>query len=167
MKKTIVLSLCLLVASTALAQSVSYTHKAFSPEGCTVRYTAMLHEDAPAIVVNVSSDRLVFDENPIMMIKLSDDEVIKLEGTLLRTDSKKSGIVFGVGDIGFIAPVTSLQTMALFPISAEQIEKLPKGVAKVRLSTIPIMHERYFKKDKIGNNLYLNFKELYETKTDF
>lgn len=45
--------------------------------------------------------------------------------------------------------------MAQFKITPEQFEKIKDGIAKVRLSTIPIEHERTFRKDKIGKKLYL------------
>ena len=39
-------------------------------------------------------------------------------------------------------------------MTREQFELLREGVAKVRLSTLPIEHERTFKKDKLGKKLY-------------
>ena len=44
---------------------------------------------------------------------------------------------------------------------------LKKGVAKIRLSTIPIEHERTFAKDKIGKKLYQFFLKQKNKDNDF
>ena len=69
--KKILLLICLLLMSISMsAQSVSYSYKALSAEGCKVEYTSVWQNGTPYIVIRVSSDRLVFTENPTIMMKL-------------------------------------------------------------------------------------------------
>ena len=63
------------------AQSVSYSYKPFSEESCTVSYTPVFVGDTEYIVVNVRSDRLVFSDNPIMMVRFfNTDQTLQLSG---------------------------------------------------------------------------------------
>ena len=86
-----------------------------------------------------------------MLIKNFDGEVIKLQGSLISNDSESAGVLIG----NIVYPVTEISSTVQFKITPEQFEKIKDGIAKVRLSTIPIEHERTFSKDKIGKKLYL------------
>ena len=66
-----------------------------------------------------------------------------------------------------IYPETEISSTAQFKISPQQFELLKKGVAKIRLSTIPIEHERTFTKDKIGKKLYQFFMKQKDKDNDF
>ena len=76
--------------------------------------------------------------------------MLELKGTLFDTDASSFSV--DVGD--FSVPMRMVNTMAQFKVTREQFELLREGVAKVRLSTLPIEHERTFKKDKLGKKLY-------------
>ena len=97
------------------------------------------------------------------MIRNFSDEVLKLEGMHIGDGSETAGIVAG----NMVLPVTELSTTAQFPITPEQMEFLCNGVAKIRITAIPMNHERTFKKDKIGKKLYMYLKELTLNKDDF
>ena len=50
-------------------------------------------------------------------------------------------------------------------ITSKQMELLNQGVSKVSLSTLPIVHEKNFNKDKIGKKLYNSY--LKEKEKEF
>ncbi|MDE6001962.1 MAG: hypothetical protein K2G76_00475, partial [Prevotella sp.] len=76
--------------------------------------------------------------------------VIKLKGSLIDNHTKSVGRV----EENVIQPETYVYSTAQFRITPEQFELIKNGIAKVRLSTIPVEHERTFRKDKIGRKLY-------------
>ena len=84
------------------------------------------------------------------MIRTFDEEVIKLEGALIDNDTQSVGIMSG----NIMIPVPVISSTAQFIVTPSQLKSLKAGIAKVRLSTTPITHERSFKKDKIGEKLY-------------
>lgn len=130
--------------------SVSYHHNSLMAEGCEVTYSAILHDNQKFILVEVNSDRLVFIDSPTMLLKSNDGEVITLKGQSI-TSNKATGAVM-ISNV--MVPYSQIKAYAEFPISDEDIEKLKDGVIKIRLTTVPITHEREFKKDKIGKKLY-------------
>ena len=84
-------------------------------------------------------------------------------GSQIGSGSETAGIVSG----NIVLPVTEISSTAQFKISPQQFELLKKGVAKIRLSTIPIEHERTFAKDKIGKKLYQFFLKQKNKDNDF
>lgn len=154
-----VLSFCI----TLIAKNqVSYSHKSLSAEGCRVTYSAIQHNDQKFILVEVRSDRLVFIDSPTMLLKNTDGEVITLKGQSISSNKRTAGVM--VSNVMF--PISEIKAYAEFPITDEEIEKLKDGVIKVRLTTIPITHEREFKKDKIGKKLY-NFLKSLDSEQSF
>lgn len=145
------------------AQSVSYTYKPLAAEGCTVRYSVAKQDSSYYIVVTIRSDRFQFLKETTMMIRNFSDEVLKLEGKYIGDGSETAGVVVG----NMVLPVTELSTTAMFPITPEQMQFLNSGIAKIRISAIPMNHERTFKKDKIGKKLYKYLKDLTMGKDDF
>ncbi len=67
----------------------------------------------------------------------------------------------------FILELVRLTKTAQFPITPQQMEILSKGIAKIRITAIPMNHERTFNKDKIGKKLYKYLKGLTVNKDDF
>jgi len=98
-----------------------------------------------------------------MLVKNFDNEILELKGNLINTDSESTGIISG----NIVIPVTSINSTAQFRICPEQFDFFQKGVSKIRLSTIPIEHERTFTKDKIGKKLYHFFIEQKNKYSDF
>lgn len=146
------------------AQSVSYTYKPFAEEGCAVSYTPVIVENEACIVVSVQSDRLVFSDNPTMMVRFfNTDQILQLEGKKLNITSSNGGILIG----NVLVPYTDMKAMAQFKITEAQIELFKNGVEKIRLSTFPIVHERVFKSDKIGMPLFQNFQVAKDKAKNF
>ena len=163
MKKVILFAIMFVWAVLSFAQSVSYTYKPLAAEGCSVMYTAAKHDSSYYIVVSIKSDRFQFLKETTMMLRNFNNEVLKLEGKHIGDGSETGGIVAG----NMVIPVTELSTTAQFPITPEQMEFFSKGIAKIRITAIPMNHERTFKKDKIGKKLYMYLKKLTEEKDDF
>lgn len=145
------------------AQSVKYTYKPLAAEGCQVEYSAIWQDGIPYIVVVVASDRLAFNDAPTMMMRLFNNELIKLEGKAITSSSQHGGVVVG----NIVVPTTELRITAQFQMTKEQVEMLQNGVAKIRISTIPLIHERTFKQDKIGKKLYSYFKKSAKSEDSF
>ena len=163
MKKVLLFAIMFVWAVLSFAQSVSYTYKPLAAEGCSVMYTAAKQDSSYYIVVSIKSDRFQFLKETTMMLRNFNNEVLKLEGKHIGDGSETGGIVTG----NIVIPVTELSTTAQFPITPEQMEFFSNGIAKIRITAIPMNHERTFKKDKIGKKLYTYLKKLTEDKDDF
>lgn len=163
MKKVILFAIMFVWAVLSFAQSVSYTYKPLAAEGCSVMYTVAKQDSSYYIVVSIKSDRFQFLKETTMMLRNFNNEVLKLEGKHIGDGSETGGIVAG----NMVIPVTELSTTAQFPITPEQMEFFSKGIAKIRITAIPMNHERTFKKDKIGKKLYTYLKKLTDDKDDF
>ena len=163
MKKVILFAIMFVWAVLSFAQSVSYTYKPLAAEGCSVMYTVAKQDSSYYIVVSIKSDRFQFLKETTMMLRNFNNEVLKLEGKHIGDGSETGGIVAG----NMVIPVTELSTTAQFPITPEQMEFFSNGIAKIRITAIPMNHERTFKKDKIGKKLYTYLKKLIEEKDDF
>ena len=98
-----------------------------------------------------------------MMVRTTNGDVIKFTGELIDNDTKTAGFVSG----NMIIPVTSVMSTAQFEVLPSQFDLLKDGIIKVRLTTIPIEHEREFKNDKIGKKLYEFFLEAKNKEDDF
>lgn len=160
-----VIALCvfLLAAAVAHAQAVGYSYKPLATDGCSVKYSVARQDSTYYIVATVKSDRLNFLKESTMLIKTFAGEVIKLQGTQIGSGSESSGVMIGF----FFLPVTEVSSTAQFRITPAQFERIRDGVAKVRLSTTPIEHERAFKKDKIGKKLYQFYLKQRDKENDF
>lgn len=157
---SIVLTMCSININ---AQTVGYTYRPLAAEGCNMKYSVVKQDTAYYIIATVKSDRLNFLKESTMLLKTFDGEVIKLYGSQIGSGSETAGIVSG----NIVFPVTEISSTAQFKISPQQFELLKKGVAKIRLSTIPIEHERTFAKDKIGKKLYQFFLKQKNKDNDF
>ncbi len=149
--KQLILLFALFACCTSYAQTVGYTYKALAAKGCNVRYGVAKQDSTYYIFVTIKSDRIVFLQQSTMLLKTFDGDVIKLYGGLNSTSSTTAG---GHVTGNVVTTSTEICSMAQFETSPEQFELIKNGIAKVRLSTIPIEHERAFSKDKIGKKLY-------------
>lgn len=168
MNKTIKAFLLLILFSFGVpfhcwSQNVGYNYKALSKEACTVRFNVIRQDTAYFIITTVMSNRMTFLNNPTMKIRTFKDSVLTLSGNNIGSGSTSAGIVAG----NVIAPITSIYTNAQFPVTPEVFELLRDGVAKIRLSMMPINHERVFKKDKIGGKLYELYLKVKEESENF
>lgn len=144
-------------------QTVSYTYRPLAAEGCQMKYSVIKQDTTYYIVATVSSDRLMFIKEPVMLIKNYDGKVVKLEGDIISNGSESAGILVS----NVMIPVTEINSTAQFKITPEQFEIIKNDIAKVRLSTIPVQHERTFKKDKIGKKLYKFYQKAQMKSNDF
>ena len=151
MKKIVaLLSGILTLVSCATSKQVSYLHRPLAAEGCTVTYSVMQEKGELCIVTTVKSDRLLFGDSPTMMLKNFDGEILQLEGSSFQARSETGGIVSG----SLILPYTEVSAIAQFPVSALDIPFFKSGISKVRITTVPLVHEKEFSKDYIGAFLY-------------
>lgn len=148
--KKILLLLFLMIGIDAMAQTVGYSRRVLAADDTNAKYSVVKRDTAYYIIATISSARTKFLQESTMLIKNFDGEVIKLKGSLISNDTKSAGRIAG----DMIQPVTYVYSTAQFRITPEQFELIKNGIAKVRLSTIPIEHERTFRKDKIGRKLY-------------
>ena len=151
------------VSVCASAQTVRYSYKIFSPEGCIMEYGIIKQESQYYIFSTVHSDRMQFLNESTMKIRTFNDEVITLQGEVISSGSKTAGVVCGYA----VVPETELISTAQFAITPEELEMLNHGVAKVRLTMIPMDHERTFAKDKIGKKLYQFYLKAKAKDDDF
>lgn len=148
--------LVLILVSCGTAKSVSYSHRPLAAEGCSVSYSAVQNDGQSMIVVTVKSDRLVFGNNPTMMLKNFKGEVLKLEGLNLQSRSQTGGVLIN----NVVVPITVLSAMAEFPIEDKDIDFFASGISKVRLSTVPLVHEKKFNHDVIGGYLFSALRKI-------
>lgn len=156
MKRFLLIFLFCLQAITMFAQTVAYKHKNMSSNGGVFEFSAYKIDSVKYLVVRVSSDGLTLVNNPQLLLKVAEGDVVKLVGKTQNTTSE-SGTVL-VGNIA--ANYSEIISTAIFEITDEQIEKLKDGVMKIRLTTIPVVHEKEFKRDKIGRKLYDAFLKV-------
>ncbi len=142
--------LCVCLCTCVKAQTVSYTYKPFSAEGCQMKYSVAKQDTSFFIIATVSSDRMRFLNEPTMKIRTFNDEVITLSGVIIGDGSNSAGIMSG----NIMIPISEINSTAQFRVTPAQFEVIKNGISKLRLSMAPMNHERTFKKDKIGNKLY-------------
>ena len=161
MKKLLLILFFAIVLET-IAQTVGYSYRPLAAEGCNMKYSVAKQDTSFYIIVTVRSERLKFLKESTFLLKTFDGEILRLKGDLIDSGSESAGVLVG----NMMLPVTEVNSTAQFRISPNQFELIRNGIAKVRLSTIPIEHERIFKKDKIGKKLY-KFYQNIRSKSDF
>ena len=138
--KKLLLILFLTMGLETIAQTVEYSYRPLAAEGCNMKYSVTKQDTTFYIIATVRSDRLKFLKESTFLIKTFDGEIIKLKGDLIDNGSQSFGVMAG----NVMLPVTEINSTAQFRISPYQFELIKNGIAKVRLSTIPIEHERIF-----------------------
>lgn len=161
--KKLLLILFLTLGLETIAQTVGYSYRPLAAEGCNMKYSVTKQDTTFYIIATVRSDRLKFLKESTFLIKTFDGEIIKLKGDLIDNGSQSVGVMAG----NVMLPVTEINSTAQFRISPYQFELIKNVIAKVRLSTIPIEHERIFKKDKIGKKLYKFYQNAKSKSEDF
>jgi len=113
---------------------------------------SIVKENGKAFLDVLSMDRRRTQiEEPKMLIKLMNDSVIALEGKLINSNVMSRG---GVVVSNIMMEASYYVSEAKYPISPEQISQFGQGIKKLRLNTSPYIHEKEWKKDKIGKKLY-------------
>ena len=157
------LIIILTFVGNTFAQTVGYSYKSLTKEGCDMKYSVAKQDTSYYIVATANSDNLRFLSESTMKIRTFNDEVITLSGILIGNDSKTAGFIYG----NFVIPITDKSSTAQFKITPQQFEVLKNGVSKIRISMSPINHERTFKKDKIGGKLYKFYLKAKAQDDDF
>ena len=160
--KKLLLILFLVLGLETFAQTVGYSYRPLAAEGCNMKYSVAKQDTSFYIIVTVRSERLKFLKESTFLLKTFDGEILRLKGDLIDSGSESAGVLVG----NMMLPVTEINSTAQFRISQNQFELIKNGIAKVRLSTIPIEHERRFKKDKIGKKLYKLYQNA-RSKSEF
>lgn len=159
--KILLLGLFAIGSLTMSAQDASYTYKPLASEGCNINFTALRQNGKAYLTISVRSDEgLCFVDSPMVMIRTADKEVIKITGKNIGVREENSSSVVIANRIMHFGGRAG---MAMFEMSEEQIKHLETGVVKIRLSTLPFVHEREFRKDKIGKKLFKAFQERRDT----
>ena len=148
----------LFCALTASAQA-SYGDIVFGDYN--VKINVSTENDSVFLSLILTSENKKMTDKPKLLLRLTDDTVISLEGTLLESTIKSDGAyIMPMPYVGNIAiNENHFITGAKFPITKEQIEQFSKGIKKLRLNTSPKFHEKEWRKDKIGKTLYKKYKE--------
>ncbi len=156
--KIVLLLSCIIFGLNTNAQTVGYTYK-----GCHMKYSVAKQDTIYSIIATTRSEKMNFLAEPIMKIRTFTDKYLELRGTVIGNGSQSAGIICG----GIIIPVTEISSTAQFRITPQQFEILNEGVAKIRLSMIPVNHERTFRKDKMGKKLYLFYLDEKQKDENF
>ena len=85
------------------------------------------------------------------MLRNFEDKVLKLDGTNLQARTETSGMLIS----------------NVFPVDIADVNFFKSGIAKVRLTTVPIVHERAFSRDLIGKYLYTELLGAYSSESTF
>ena len=153
MKKVL---LILIIACSCLSgkAQVSYGDNFFVDYNVQINLST--ENDSIFLTLILTSERFKMSDSPKLLLRLMDDSVISLDGYMLGATNKSEGAVM----IGYTAvAINHYVTEAKFPISKDLVDKLSKGVKKLRLNTSPKFHEKEWRKDKIGKILYKKYVE--------
>ena len=108
-----------------------------------------------------------------MKLKNFNEEILTLQGESLSSHTSTSGVpIYGLDASGAVVPggslvVSELSTMARFPVSEKDISFFEPGIMKVRISTVPIVHEKEFYQDEFGYWLYSELLKVKKQEEDF
>ena len=156
MKKFIsLLALAFALVSCGTTRSVGYAPKLFSQDDCSVDFSVLTEGSDLFIVVALSSEEITYSQNPVMKLRTFDGDVLELPGTGVNAHpSDDHAVIDG-------KPITThqLKSIAQFQITEDQVELLKSGIKKIRLSTVPIVHEKTFRRDEIGKWLYRQLRQ--------
>lgn len=123
---------------------------------CKYQINVSTENDSVYLSLYMKAARLRIVDNPKMLLRLMNDSIISLDGTLLSSTVKSDGAYV----VGSYAVASNYYiTEAKFPISHEQMESLSKGVRKIRLNTSPVFYEKSWRRDELGRVLYEKYKE--------
>ena len=105
--------------------------------------------------LGVSKDFRIADDGELSVLK--NDAIDDVFDTLYSKENNGSVTLYNFNSIfpyGLTVPLSEINALARFKIDKSQIHLLLCGIKKVRITTIPIVHEIEFKEDEIGCKLY-------------
>jgi hypothetical protein len=112
--------------------------------------------DSIYLVATLKDEQNKFADTPRMLIKLSNDSTIELQGINMSSTVKNDG---GIVISGIVYSSVYNVDNIKFPISKDQIIELGKGIKKIRFNTTPKFREKGWGTDKIGKKLYEDYKK--------
>lgn len=136
--------------SCSSIRQVGYIHNPLEVDGGNFFYSVTKENGELYLLMTVKSDNLTFTESPTLKLKNFNGNTISITGEKLTSLDEHGGIVIN----NVIVPYTETNTVARFKIENEQILFFYHGIQKIRLTTVPYIHEKTFKSDVIGFDLY-------------
>lgn len=152
MKKLVLLALSLLLAFPALAKkdkNVGYCYRDMKADGMCCEFS-VVKDSSIYLVVSVSSLYNAIVGTAKLQVKFFNDDTLTLYSDDVTSGNRHYYLGMGVS-------VDYKTGIIKFEVTKEQIEKFSLGVKKLRLNSVPNMHEMEFKKDKIGNKIYKSY----------
>jgi len=145
------------------AQHLSFACKPLDTYGFNMKLSFSFDGENTYLNASMESIDLLYAQEPYILIKTVDEQVIKLTGTVTGSTSESVGVPIG----GMIFSETEHTYNAQFPITEQQLALLnEQGIAKIRVGTMPKVHDKKFgKRERFGQKLYkvyLKTKAKYE-----
>lgn len=141
----------LIISAYADKKSYHYTYKAFAAEGMAVEYTVQ-KDTAYYIGITICATNIVLPDHPTFKVSFFNGESLELQSNDLVKPFTYG--LFGLNSM----------SVARFYLSESDLSKFAYGVRMLEISTTPYLHQRSFKKDKVGNKIYKMY--LYRKKLD-
>lgn len=148
MMKKLLLLIMFFLPMIAKAQ-VSYGNTTWGSYNMKINVST--ENDSIFLNVIYTDEKLKLTDPPKLLLRLMDDTVISLVGSMMGSSAFSEG---GVLVSGVIVESNYYVSEAKFPITKEQILQFKKGLKKLRLNTSPRFHEKEWSHDKIGRRLY-------------
>lgn len=130
------------------------------PDICRVSLDINGTDSALSLSVKMSAEFISIDSRPILLIKLFDDTVMELHGVLIQNNNEVTGAYIVGSEYSAFASVSDTKvSYAEFPISEDQVYLFATGIKQLRLTTSPRVHDKHWRKDRIGHRLYQRYLE--------
>jgi len=118
------------------------------------KYTFRSSHDYYTIKLTVNTgEHCSIPKDGRVLIKTADDSVIELKSISDAESEIRTDIVSGIA-------IKTVQLVGNYVISEADLQKMFKGVKKVRMEILPTNYEKDFKKDKIGKALQAEYNLL-------
>lgn len=147
--KKVLFSLFFFCFSLCLNAQVSYGNATWGTY--YMQINVVTENDSVFLNMTFTSEDRKITDHPKLLLRFMDDSLISLEGVNVSSVQKNEG---GLIVHGLLLSSDYFISEAKFPISKEQISLFGKGVKKLRLNTSPKIHEKGWKRDKIGKKIY-------------
>ncbi len=116
----------------------------------SMSFSFLERDNKQYLQASIDSYYISFPETSQIMIRFFDDSVLQLDGVCIQKDKTREG--------GLLVKDDVFHSTSEYVIKKEDIERLKIGIQKIRVTTVPNILERIYKKDKAGSKLY----ELYK-----
>lgn len=140
-----IFSVVYLTTSCSSLLGIRYAYApVFGPGAGEAHYSVFSDGRDSYISVTLSSDGPIYlSAHPTIFFQNFEGEQLVLKGISLGNTAP---VIFSDNTTNYVA--------AQFRVASEQIAFFQSGIRSVQITTIPIVHEVSFKKDRIGRKLY-------------